>query len=61
MNNEQIAEYYKILLTDPLNLPMWFYLQYKFMTPAKMIARNDQMQKFMGQFSLNGIKPMCAR
>ena len=60
MSQEQRLAFYKeymeILKTDPLNLPMWLYLQYKFMTPAMMTARNDEMQKFMGQFSLNGIK-----
>jgi hypothetical protein len=35
---------------------VWLMLQFKFMTPAKMIAHNDEMQKFIGQFSLNGIK-----
>ena len=53
---EFYKEYIKVLKEDPLNLPMWLYLQYKFMTPAMMIARNDEMQKFIGRFSLNGIK-----
>jgi hypothetical protein len=35
---------------------VWLMLQMKFMTPAYMIAKNDDMQEFMKQFSLNGIK-----
>ena len=35
---------------------VWLMLQMKFMTPAAMIARNDEMQKWMSYFSLNGIK-----
>jgi hypothetical protein len=35
---------------------VWLMLQFKFMTPAMMIARNDEMQKWLGHFSLNGIK-----
>lgn len=35
---------------------VWLMLQAKFMTPASMIARNDKMEQFMKQFSLNGIK-----
>jgi hypothetical protein len=60
MSQEQRLAFYKeymeVLTTEPLNLPMWLYLQYKFMTPTMMIARNDEMQKFIGHFSLNGIK-----
>lgn len=35
---------------------IWLLLQMKFMAPAGMIARNDQMEQFMKQFSLNGVK-----
>jgi hypothetical protein len=35
---------------------IWLMLQFKFMTPAKLIAHNDEMEKFLSQFSLNGIK-----
>jgi hypothetical protein len=35
---------------------VWIMLQYKFMYPAKMIAYNDDMEGFLKQFSLNGIK-----
>ncbi len=35
---------------------VWLMLQMKFMMPAYMIAKNDDMQEFMKQFSLNGIK-----
>jgi hypothetical protein len=35
---------------------VWLMLQMKFMTPAYMISKNDDMQTFMKQFSLNGIK-----
>jgi hypothetical protein len=35
---------------------VWLMLQYKFMYPAKMISYNDDMEKFLSQFSLNGIK-----
>ena len=45
---------------------MWLYdyyiytmLQMYFMGPAKMIARGDEMEKFVKHFSLNGIKPIC--
>lgn len=52
-------EYMKILTTDPSSLPVWLYLQFKFMTPAGMIAKGDEMEKFVKQYSLNGMKPMC--
>lgn len=35
---------------------VWIMLQYKFMCPAKMISINDDMENFLKQFSLNGIK-----
>jgi hypothetical protein len=35
---------------------VWLMLQMKFMTPAYMIAKNNDAQEFMKQFSLNGIK-----
>ena len=35
---------------------VWLMLQMKFMTPAYMIAKNNDVQEFMKQFSLNGIK-----
>ena len=35
---------------------VWLMLQMKFMTPAYMIAKNDDVQEFMKQFSLNGVK-----
>jgi hypothetical protein len=35
---------------------MWFYLQNKFSGPARMIARGAEMEEFMKQFSLNGIR-----
>ena len=35
---------------------VWLMLQVKFMGPARMISRNDEMEKFMSHFSLNGIK-----
>ena len=38
---------------------IWMMLQMKFMGPARMIARGDEMEKFVNHFSLNGIKPMC--
>ena len=56
MLNEFYKEYMHILTTDPLSLPVWLMLQRKFMLPAMMIARNDEMEKFMSHFSLNGIK-----
>ena len=31
-------------------------LQMKFMTPSKIMANGADMEKFMSQFSLNGIK-----
>ncbi len=39
-----------------IDYSVWLMLQYKFMYPAKLIAHNDEMQKFIGNFSLNGIK-----
>lgn len=35
---------------------MWLYLENKFYGPARMIAKNDEMQKWMGHFSLNGVR-----
>ncbi|TAF36295.1 MAG: hypothetical protein EAZ66_07670 [Alphaproteobacteria bacterium] len=35
---------------------VWLMLQYKFMMPARVISHNDDMQKFLEAFSLNGIK-----
>jgi hypothetical protein len=39
-----------------LDYTVWLMLQYKFMYPAKLISVNDDMEKFLKQFSLNGIK-----
>jgi hypothetical protein len=50
------AEYVKILTTDPFSLPIWLYLQYKFISPASMIARGNEMEEFIKRYSLNGIK-----
>jgi len=49
-------EYMNVLMTDPMNLPVWLYLNYKFMMPASMISRNDEVEKWLSHFSLNGIK-----
>lgn len=35
---------------------VWLMLQMKFMSPAAMIARGSEMEKFMKHFSLNGVK-----
>ena len=35
---------------------IWLLLQMKFMAPANMIAKGNDMEKFMSHFSLNGIK-----
>jgi len=35
---------------------VWLMLQFKFMTPAKLIAQNDDMEKYLKTFSLNGWK-----
>lgn len=35
---------------------VWLMLQYKFMSPAKMISVNEDMENFLKCFSLNGIK-----
>lgn len=56
LTNEQIKEFYNLLLTDPLSLPVWWLLTIQFMLPAAIIARNDEMEKFFGSVSLNGIK-----
>ena len=39
-----------------IDMSVWWMLQYKFMMPAKLIAHNDDMQQFLEQFSLNGLK-----
>lgn len=54
--NNQIAEYYNLLLTDPLSLPVWWLLTMQFMVPAMIISRNDELEKFVGSVSLNGIR-----
>jgi hypothetical protein len=47
-------------MIDPFALwfdyQVWLMLQMKFMTPAYMMSNNDDMQAFLKQFSLNGIK-----
>lgn len=42
---------------------IWLMLHFKFMAPAKMIAHNDEMEKFLKTFSLNGVKTftMCPK
>lgn len=35
---------------------VWFYLQNKFYGPARMMAKNDEMQEWLNHFSLNGIR-----
>jgi hypothetical protein len=35
---------------------VWLMIQMKFMSPAAMIARGSEMEQFMKQFSLNGIR-----
>lgn len=35
---------------------VWLYLNMKFYGPAQMIAKGDDMEKFMKHFTLNGIK-----
>jgi hypothetical protein len=49
-------EYTHILMTDPLSLPVWLMLQRKFTVPAMMIANGGEMEKWLGHFSLNGIR-----
>ncbi len=39
-----------------IDYSVWLMLQYKFMYPAKLISYNDDMEGFLRQFSLNGIK-----
>lgn len=60
MSPQQQIDFYKeymaVLMTDPLNLPVWWMLQVKFMLPAMLIARNDSMEEFIKTYSLNGIK-----
>ena len=50
------TEYLELLRNDPLSIPAWLFLQYKFMLPAMLIARNDETEKWMEHFSLNGIR-----
>jgi hypothetical protein len=50
------TEYIGLLVSDPLSIPVWWMLQMKFLFPAMMIARNDEMENFLKCFSLNGIK-----
>jgi hypothetical protein len=40
---------------------IWLMLQMKFMTPAAVMSKGAEMEQFMKQFSLNGIKSsnMC--
>jgi hypothetical protein len=35
---------------------VWLLVQMKFMSPAAMIAKGAEMETFMKQFSLNGIR-----
>jgi hypothetical protein len=56
MNQEFYKEYMNVLATDPLSLPVWLMLQYKFMSPAAMIAKGDKMEQYMKMYSLNGLK-----
>jgi hypothetical protein len=35
---------------------VWLMLQYKFMMPAVLIEYNDNKEKLLGQFGLNGFK-----
>ena len=39
-----------------IDYSVWLMLQFKFMTPAKLIAQNDDMEKYLKTFSLNGWK-----
>lgn len=39
-----------------IDYSVWLTLQFKFMAPAKLISHNDEMEKFLSQFSLNGLK-----
>jgi len=41
-----------------IDYTVWIMLHYKFMTVAKVISVNDDMEKFISSFSLNGIKPI---
>ena len=50
------TEFLELLVSDPLSLPVWWMLQMKFMLPAMLIAHNDEMEKYIGAVSLNGIK-----
>ncbi len=44
-----------------IDYSVWLMLQYKFMLPAKLIEKGDEMSQFISHYSLNGIKPftMC--
>lgn len=35
---------------------MWLFLQNKFYGPARTMAKGAEMEQFMKQFSLNGVK-----
>jgi len=39
-----------------IDYTVWIMLQYKFMTVAKVISVNDDMENFLKSVSLNGIK-----
>lgn len=56
MYSKIISEYFQVLTKDPLSLPVWWMLQMQFMLPAMLIARNEEVEKFVGAVSLNGIK-----
>ncbi len=39
-----------------IDYSVWMMLQFQFTMPAKIISYNDDMENFLRQFSLNGIK-----
>ena len=39
-----------------IDYSVWLFLQYKFMSPAKMISVGEGMEEYLKCFSLNGLK-----
>lgn len=44
------------LLSAIVEYQIWLYLQYKFMMPAHLISKSGDMEDWMKQFSLNGLR-----
>jgi hypothetical protein len=45
------------LINEWFDYQIWLFLQMKFMFPAELMIKGGEMETFMKQFTLNGIKP----